>query len=366
MTTLTERYRAQIKGGILNHDPVQALAIEKLQLLSNRLTAYKPPDRTDIFSYFTRNRGDVPKGLYIFGKVGRGKTLAMDMFFDTVLIKRKRRTHFHEFMLDVHRRIARARETSTNDPIRVVAKSISAEATLLCFDELHVTDITDAMVLSRLFKKLINRGTIIVTTSNAHPAELYKDGLNRQLFLPFIDLIQDNLEVFELDANRDFRLEKLASQHLYFSPLDEKSKAGLDEVWNSLTGTAIGTIKEHDLNGRILHVPQTAMGAARFHFENLCGQPLGSEDYLTLAHAYHTIFIENVPMLAPEQRNEARRFINLIDTLYDNRVKLIISAEVEPDRLYPSGSGFDLFERTASRLIEMRSKEYLATAHGSD
>ena len=366
MTALTDKYRAHIKDGILNHDPSQALAIEKLQLLSNRLTAYTPPDRTDIFSYFTRNRGDVPKGLYIFGKVGRGKTLAMDMFFDTVLIKRKRRTHFHEFMLDVHRRIALARETSANDPIKVVAKSISAEAILLCFDELHVTDITDAMVLNRLFKKLINRGTIIVATSNAHPAELYKDGLNRQLFLPFIDLIQNNLEVFELDANRDFRLAKLASQNLYFSPLDEKSKARLDEVWISLTGMATGTIKEHNLNGRILHVPQAAMGAARFHFENLCGQPLGSEDYLTLAHAYHTIFIENVPVLAPEQRNEARRFINLIDTLYDNRVKLIISAEVEPDRLYTSGTGSDLFERTASRLIEMRSKEYLATAHGSD
>ena len=365
MAGILEKYRAHIKAATLDYDPAQALAIEKLQLLSNRLTVYKAPDRTDIFSYFTRNRGDVPKGLYIFGKVGRGKTMAMDMFFETVTVKRKRRIHFHEFMLDVHRRIARVRENSTGDPIRPVAKSIAAEATLLCFDELHVTDIADAMVLSRLFKKLINRGTIIVATSNAHPTALYKDGLNRQLFLPFINLIEKNLEVFELDASIDYRLGKLSAQNLYFTPSDEKSKAGMNAVWFNLTGSETGSMREHELNGRILHVPQVAMGAARFNFEDICGKPLGSEDYLTLANAYHTIFIDEIPVLTPERRNEARRFINLIDTLYDNRVKLILSAEDEPHLLYPDGTGADLFERTASRLIEMRSAEYLSAAHGS-
>ena len=366
MTGLIEKYRSYVNDGTIDHDLAQALLIEKLELLANRLTSYSPPERTDFLSYFTRKRGEVPKGLYIFGKVGRGKTFAMDMFFEAIPMKRKLRVHFHAFMLDVHKRIARAREHSKGDPISAVAKSIAGETTLICFDELHVTDITDAMVLSRLFKKLLNRGTILVATSNAHPTELYKDGLNRQLFLPFVDLIQDHLELYELDAGLDYRLEKLASQKLYFTPADKSTKAQMDALWLRLTGSDTGVMREHELNGRILIVPKSGMGAARFSFESLCGQPLGVEDYLTLAHAYHTVFIDHIPILTPERRNEARRFINLIDTFYDNHVKLIVTADAEPDGLYPVGTGADHFERTTSRLIEMRSEEYLATAHGPD
>ena len=364
MTELLDKYRAHIRSVALEHDPAQALLIEKLEILANRLAIYSPPQRTDLFSYFTRNRGEVPKGLYIFGNVGRGKTLAMDLFFETVPTIRKQRTHFHEFMRDFHARISDARKTSTGDAITEVAKHIARQASLLCFDEFHVTDITDAMVLGRLFEKLFEHETIIVTTSNAHPHDLYKDGLNRQLFLPFIDLIEDHLEVYELDALKDYRLEKLSSQILFFTPVDQASKARMDAIWKTLTGRETGFVKEHDINGRILHVPQASMGVARFSFDKLCGRPLGTEDYLTLAHAYHTIFIDEIPVLTPERRNEARRFINLIDTLYDNRVKLVVSADVEPHQLYPSGSGADLFERTASRLIEMRSEEYLASPHG--
>ena len=364
MTGLLEKYRSYVSDGTLDSDPAQALLVEKLEILANRLTSYRPPERTDFLSYFTRKRGEIPKGLYIFGKVGRGKTFAMDMFFEAVPMKRKRRAHFHEFMLDIHKRIAHARKSSKGDPISAVAKSIASEASLICFDELHVNDITDAMVLSRLFKKLLNRGTIVVATSNAHPDELYKDGLNRQLFLPFIDLIQDHLELFELNAQHDYRLEKLAHQKIYFTPANNNSSASMDAIWLNLTGSNTGTMRSHELNGRILHVPKVAMGAARFNFGDLCEQPLGVEDYLTLAHAYHTMFIDGIPILNPERRNEARRFINLIDTLYDNRVKLVVTADAEPENLYPTGHGADHFERTASRLIEMRSEEYLASPHG--
>ena len=364
MTTLVEQYRALVGSGALEFDQAQALLIEKLQLLSNRLSSYAPPEYTDLLSYFTRHRGEVPKGLYIFGKVGRGKTLAMDMFFKTVPFTPKRRYYFHEFMIEVHKRIAIARKTSEGDPIKTVAKTISDEAALLCFDELHVTDIADAMVLGRLFDRLLKSDVIIVSTSNAHPADLYKDGLNRQLFLPFIELIEDYLEVYELAAQQDYRLAKLAGQRLYFTPLGEDSNAQMDVVWKTITGGATGISEQHDLAGRILRVPQTAMGSARFSFEEICGRPLGAEDYLTLARAYHTIFIDDIPVLTPSERNEARRFINLIDTLYDNRVKLVISADAEPDRIYQSAKAAEHFERTISRLIEMRSEEYLAAPHG--
>lgn len=364
MKTLVEQYRALLDSGALEFDQAQALLIEKLQILSNRLSTYSPPRHTDFLFYFTRQRGEVPKGLYIFGKVGRGKTLAMDMFFKTVRFEPKRRYHFHEFMLEVHRRIAIAREKYDGDPIKHVARSISNEAALLCFDELHVSDITDAMVLGRLFQRLLKSEVIIVSTSNTHPAELYKDGLNRQLFLPFIELIEDHLEVYELAAHLDYRLEKLAHQQLYFTPLGEDAKAAMDTAWKNLTGRKGGFVAEHDLGGRLLHVPQTAMGCARFSFQEICGRPLGAEDYLMLARTYQTIFIDNIPVLAADERNEVRRFINLIDTLYDNRVKLVISAEVEPDKLYPSGKWVEHFERTASRLVEMRSEEYLAAPHG--
>jgi cell division protein ZapE len=245
------------------------------------------------------------------------------------------------------------------DPIPLVAAGIADEARILCFDELHVTDIADAMILGRLFDGLFARQVVVVATSNAHPTELYRNGLNRQLFLPFVDLIEDHMDIVKLDAARDFRLEKLAGEPLYFQPAGPEAGAEMDRLWDRLTGSQPGRSVELDVKGRKVLVPRSAMGVARFGFEDLCGRPLGSLDYLSIAQAYHTLLIDRIPRLTPARRNEARRFITLIDTLYDGRVGLIASAEAEPDDLYTAGDGAELFERTASRLFEMRTETYL-------
>jgi len=361
--TLLERYREMVRSGEINADPAQALAVEKLQILSNRLARYTPPAKTDIFSFFTRKSGEVPCGLYIFGAVGRGKTMLMDLFFATVPFSKKRRTHFHEFMGETHEMIAEARKTHSGDPVPHVAARIAREAPLLCFDELHVTDIADAMILGRLFGVLFERGTVIVATSNVPPRDLYKDGLNRQLFVPFIELIEDKMEVLELEAARDYRLDRLSGKPLYFTPLGPEADAKIQKAWEALTSCERGEPMTITVKGRAIEVPQAAMGAARFTFEQLCSRPLGANDYLAIARRFHTLVIEHVPILGPARRNEARRFNTLIDTLYDNGVGLIVSAEAEPDALYVEGDGADLFQRTASRLMEMRSEEFLRTRH---
>jgi len=360
---LRDRYREMLHSDAISPDPAQAMAVEKLQLLANRVARYKRPSRTDTFSFFTRKRGEVPSGLYIFGGVGGGKTMLMDLFFDSVAIDAKRRDHFHAFMADVHERAGHFRKTAKGDPIEQVGKDIAREARLLCFDEFHVTDIADAMILGRLFATLFEAGVVLVATSNVPPRALYKDGLNRNLFEPFIEELEQRVELLELSAAQDYRLEKLSGSPLYFTPLDETANAALQDVWARLTGCESGEPREIAVAGRVLKVPEAAMGAARFSFDALCAQPLGSNDYLALARSFHTIFIEGVPVMGPEKRNEARRFINLIDTLYDTRTSLVMSAEAEPDALYRSGDGAHLFERTASRLIEMRSSEYLARGH---
>ncbi len=361
--TLLERYRGMVRSGEITPDPAQALAVEELQLLSNRLARYTPPTKTDLFSFFTRKRGEVPRGLYIFGRVGRGKTMLMDLFFQTVPFLRKRRVHFHEFMGETHELIAEARKTHAGDPVPHVAGKIARAAPLLCFDELHVTDIADAMILGRLFAVLFERGTVIVATSNVPPWDLYKGGLNRTLFLPFVELIEMKMEVLELEAVRDYRLDRLAGTQLYFTPLGPEADADIRQTWRMLTGRKQGKPATLAVKGHKVEVPEAAMGVARFSFDDLCAKPLGAADYLAIAHNYHTIIIENVPVLPPGRRNEARRFNTLIDTLYDNRVGVIISAEAEPDRLYPEGDGADLFQRTASRLMEMRSEDYLRGRH---
>ncbi len=286
--------------------------------------------------------------------------MLMDLFFEETSFAPKRRLHFHAFMAEVHARIGKARKTGMIDPLPEVARALSEENRLLCFDELHVTDIADAMILGRLFKGMWEANVVIVATSNVPPGGLYKDGLNRALFLPFIALIEEHMAVEEQRAAKDFRLEKLAGRPLYFTPLGPDARAHMDRMWRDLTGSSAAPPMDLDILGRTLRVPHAAMGVARFSFADLCEKPLGNNDFLALAHTFHTIMIDDIPVLRAGQRNEARRFVNLIDTLYDSRIGLIASAEAEPDDLHPAGDVSFLFERTASRLIEMRSEAYLA------
>ncbi|MFM9938416.1 MAG: cell division protein ZapE [Hyphomicrobiaceae bacterium] len=355
------RYQARVAAGEMDADAAQIAVATRLDDLAHTLATWRPARGFSLGALFGRRPAAPPKGLYIHGKVGRGKTMLMDLFFEAATFAPKRRIHFHEFMAETHDRITLARKTVDGDPIPHVANAIADGCGLLCFDELHVTDIADAMILGRLFAVLFERQVVMVATSNVPPSGLYKNGLNRQLFLPSIALIEANLEVLELTAAKDFRLEKLEGQQLYFSPADETSRKALTAAFTRLTGLWKGESLDLDVKGRKVRVPEAARGVARFTFDDLCEQPLGSNDYLHIAHRFHTVIIEGIPRLGPERRSSARRFINLIDTLYDSRVGLIASAEAEPDDLHPEGDQSFLFERTASRLIEMRSEAYLAS-----
>jgi cell division protein ZapE len=285
--------------------------------------------------------------------------MLMDMFFEHVDFGPKRRVHFHEFMSQTHDRIAAARKQVTGDPIPAVASEIVRESRLLCFDELHVTDIADAMILGRLFKSMFEDGTVIVATSNARPRELYRNGLNRNLFVPFIAMIEERMEVVEMDSAEDYRLQKLAGRQLFFTPADAAARRQMDSIFEDLTGRKTGETIELAVKGRRVVVPQAADGVARFSFDDLCARPLGANDYLAIARQFHTVMIDEIPALSAAKRNEARRFVNLIDTLYDQRVGLVASAETEVDGIYREGDGVFFFERTMSRLIEMRSESYL-------
>ena len=353
------RYTARVEAGEATHDSAQAAVAARLDELAAELKDWRPANGGWKLANLFAAKRPTPHGLYIHGKVGRGKTMLMDIFFDTVQFAPKRRIHFHEFMAETHDRIGSARKAVSGDPLPHVANAIADEAQLLCFDELHVTDIADAMILGRLFKGLFERQVVMVATSNQPPRGLYLNGLNRQLFLPSIDLIEQHMEVIELGAAKDFRLEKLAGQPLYFTPANSDPRRALRAAFTRLTGVWKGKSMTLDVKGRQLVVPEAARGVAYFTFDDLCNKPLGSLDYLHIAHAFHTVIIEGIPKLPPEKRNEARRFINLIDTLYDNRIGLIASAEAEPQDLYPAGDAAVLFERTVSRLIEMRSEAYL-------
>jgi cell division protein ZapE len=353
------RLKAQISDGVLEADAAQLDVAQRLDALARRLADWRPA-RGGLMSIFSRANGSPPpRGLYIHGDVGRGKTMLMDLFFSCAPFAPKMRSHFHEFMAEVHERIAEARREVDGDPIPHVASAIAAEAGLLCFDELQVTDIADAMILGRLFKQLFDKQVVVVATSNSAPGELYENGLNRQLFLPFIDLIAEHMDVVELKSAKDYRLEKLAGLPLYFAPADASARAELDAHWERLTGGHPGKSDVLEVKGRQLQVPLASMGVARFDFRDLCETPLGTVDYLRLAHTYHTLLIDDVPVMARERRDALRRFINLIDTLYDNRVCLIASAAAEPDELCVDPAAAKAFPRTASRLMEMRSAEYL-------
>ncbi len=356
-------YQERVDSGVLAADLAQHACAVRLDHLAE-VVARRAKQRASMLERLMlgrllRSNDHVPRGLYIHGGVGRGKSMLMDLFFEVVAEPLKRRIHFHAFMAEAHDRIGEARKTVDGDPIPAVAAGIASKARLLCFDELFVTDIADAMVLGRLFRALFGLGVVVVATSNALPGDLYRNGLNRQLFLPFIDEIEDRLDVIELASACDFRLAKLSGHRLYFSPNDAAARAALNEHWFRVTGLSKGYHSEVDVKGRTIDIAQAAMGAARFSFADLCEKPLGPRDYLALARDFHTIFVDDIPVLGPARRDVARRFITLIDTMYDNHVCLIASAEAEPDMLYPTGAGADHFLRTASRLMEMRSDAFL-------
>jgi cell division protein ZapE len=368
------QYAALVAAGEIERDPAQGRAVDLLSEVEERLREHRLARKSSSLGWLfgARERKRQPiKGLYVYGEVGRGKTMLMDLFFEASPVKRKRRVHFHEFMADVHEHVRQFREQQKgsgngDDPIALTAAALADESWLLCFDEFHVTDIADAMILGRLFKRMFELGVVVVATSNVAPDELYKGGLNRALFLPFIAMIKDHMVVTRLESRTDFRLEKLAGHPVWHVPADDTADAALDAAWKALTGGHPGAPHDLTIKGRTVRVPRAAMGVARFSFHELCEQPLAASDYLRIAHEFHSIVLDRIPAMDLSKRNEAKRFIILIDTLYDHAVKLVASADAEPDQLYTAADGYEAleFKRTASRLIEMRSEAYLALPHG--
>jgi cell division protein ZapE len=369
MTRVKQLYADRLADGRLAPDPAQAEAVARLDDLARGLAASR--------GWF--GGGGRTRGLYIWGKVGRGKSMLMDLFFEAVTLKEKKRVHFHDFMLETHAFIFEWRKLSTSerrrhpayvrdagdDPIAPAAKRIADQARLLCFDEFHVTQIADAMILSRLFEHLFDRGVTVVATSNRKPSDLYLNGINRELFLPFIRRLDDEVDVLELKSARDFRLERLTAAPAYYAPLGPEADAAMNAAFARLTAGAEPAPETLDVQGRPLRVHQQAMGVARFTFDELCKQPLGAADYLTLARHYPTILLDRVPQMGADERTWAARFVTLIDALYESKTKLVISAGAQPDTLYVAGDGAFEFERTASRLHEMRSADYLAAERDS-
>ncbi|MDF0543428.1 cell division protein ZapE [Sphingobium sp. H39-3-25] len=368
MTHVLDRYRALVAAGELRADPDQEAGAARLDVLQRELEA--APPRGSTLWKMLRKAPEPPRGLYMWGGVGRGKSMLMDLFFDTVKVQRKKRAHFHEFMLDVHARLAEARKSESGDPIPQVVASLVDEARLLCFDEMVVNNMADAAIMSRLFTGLLGARVTIVTTSNRAPSELYKNGLNRQLFLPFIDLISDRLDVMTLNGPTDYRLDRLGGAKLWHVPNGPEATVALSESFFRLTDYPPedrAHVPSEELpvqGGRIMHVPKSLKGVAVFSFKRLCAEARGAPDYLAIARRYHSVIIVGIPILGPENRNEAARFVTLIDSLYEYKVKLLGSADAEPAKLYPSGDGAFEFERTVSRLMEMQSDDYLAQGHG--
>ncbi|MDB5412819.1 MAG: ATPase [Rubritepida sp.] len=373
-------YRARVAEGALRADPAQAHAAETLQGLWRNLRGYDPKPTAPetargflgkLFGGSKRGSGDLaapagtPEGLYLVGAVGRGKSMLMDLFFETAEVRRKRRIHFHAFMQEAHRRIHLWRQANPHaeDPIPPLADAIAGEAALLCFDEFQVHDITDAMILGRLFEALFARGVVMVATSNTAPQDLFKGKPGRDAFLPFIALIQSRVEVLYLEAAQDYRRERIRGLPTWHFPADGRAERALDAAFLDLTGKARGEPSSIQVLGRAVPIGEAARGVARLSFDDICGRPLGPADYLALATHFHTLVLDGIPRLGPDNFDKARRFITLVDALYEHRCKLVASAEAGPDQLYERGENAAMFERTASRIMEMQSQEYLGLPH---
>jgi cell division protein ZapE len=364
-SSVRNAYKRLLKAGEIAADPGQEKAVEALARLEADL-------RRDQGRLLPFGQPRAPVGLYLWGPPGRGKSMLMDLFFDNAPVRAKRRVHFHVFMAEVHARVGEWREADAatrrkrfgrhkgDDPIPPVADLIASQARLLCFDELQVTDIADAMILGRLFEALFERRVVLVATSNRPPGDLYKDGINRQLFLPFIAQIENRCEVVDVAGPRDFRLDRLAGAKLWFAPMDPANTKAFDSLWRELTRVGRESGATVEVLGRKLYFPHAAGALLRASFQELCAAPLGPQDYLAIAERFHTLFLAGLPRLDPSRRNEAARFVTLVDALYEAGTKLVVLAEAEPETIYPAGDGAFEFERTVSRLQEMRSADWVA------
>ena len=360
-------YAALVAAGELKPDPAQARAVAAL----DRLAASLNNNGGFLKRLLGSNGGDSPAGVYLWGGVGRGKSMLMDLAFDHIAIHPRCRVHFHAFMLETHQRLRQARASEEGDPIEEVAERIAGQARLLAFDEMIINNPADAMILSRLFEKLLERGVKVVTTSNRPPADLYQNGLNRELFLPFIALLGRRMEVIAVDGPTDYRLDRLEGVEVWHVPNGPQATQALSTAFFKLTDYAVedrAKVPSDELDvggGRTLHVPKSLKGVAVFSFKRLCGEARGAADYLAIAHRFHTVIIVGIPVMSRAMRNEATRFVTLIDALYEHRVKLLAAADAEPAGLYPAGDGSFEFARTVSRLEEMQSAGYLAEGHGA-
>ncbi len=376
MQTPQQAYDALVAAGRIDADPAQLSAMRALSRLGDDLTAYGGHMGKKGWAArlgLGAKKPSPPKGLYLWGGVGRGKSMIMDLFFDHLDVDLKQRVHFHAFMQEVHRRLHAFREAQkagkigkNKDGIEALARVITEQAWLLCFDEFHVTDIADAMILGRLFESLFDQGVVVVATSNRHPRDLYKDGLQRERFLPFIDVFVEKMDVMEVSAARDYRLERLKEMETYISPAGVEADARLEADFQDLTIGAEPRPARFDVNGRMVEMTKTAEGVAFASFDELCAAALGPGDYLEVAARFHTLILKDIPKLGPANRNEAKRFVTLVDALYEAKVKFLCSAAVPPTDLYTEGDGAFEFERTVSRLMEMQSTDYMALPHGAD
>jgi cell division protein ZapE len=366
--SIVEEYRRRVARGDFASDDAQMTVAVRLDRLASELAGQRPQRPQPRWRKFLPGNGEpqpAPRGLYIWGGVGRGKTMLMDLFHEHAPVTNKRRVHFHSFMQEVHGRMHDIRQRQRRgeiwedaNPVAMIAEAVGTQAHLLCFDEFQVSDIADAMILGRLFEALLANGVVVVATSNTPPSQLYRDGLNRQVFLPFISLIEERLEVLELASPQDYRTQQITAENLYVTPLGAAADGEVDRLWRELTHGAKEESRALMVNGRRVDAPRTARGAARFTFAELCGRPLGPADYIAVAQAFHTVIIEHVPRLPEARRDEARRLTTLIDTLYDRRVRVIVSAETQPEAIYSGTRQAAEFARTASRLREMRSAVY--------
>ena len=365
MTTVSDAYRSLVAAGELQADADQAAAVAALDRFAARLGNRQGPIKRLL------GKSRPPGGLYLWGGVGRGKSMLMDLAYDTIDVEPKRRTHFAPFMIEVHERLRAARKSEDGDPVIAVARAIAAETRFLAFDEMMVTNPADAMIMSRLFTALVEHGVAIVTTSNRPPRDLYKDGLNRELFLPFIALIEKVMEVVPLNGPIDYRLDRLQGLDTWLVPNGPDATTKLSEAFFRLTDYPVEDrahvpTEELDVGGgRTMHVPKSLKGVAVFSFNRMCAEARGAADYLAVARRFHTVILVGIPRMTREMRNEASRFVTLVDQLYEHRVKLLAAADAEPVSLYPAGDGTFEFARTVSRLEEMQSADYLAEGHGT-